>query len=282
MILRLSLQETPLIVGMALAFIGGLLSFGSPCCLPLIPGYLGHLAGTTVTPGAAPTRRAVVGHGLSFVLGFATVFTVAGIAVGQLLTSVQAAQGYVRWIGGAVIILMGLHTTGLVEIPLLHRTIKMHPSLPRLTRGGQEASTAANAPSPPLIADDGVLAVVAHRTSDTWLALGRSYLVGVFFAAGWSPCVGPILTGIYGVVGTQPANGGILFFTYSLGLGAPFLAVAFLFGRIQRGLWHLNRYFNAVSLVSGLFLIGIGILLFTDAFSRLARYAPAINLPGIS
>ena len=282
MLLSVHLQNTPLLIAIVLAFIGGLLSFGSPCCLPLIPGYLGHLAGTTVTPGAAPTRRAVLGHGLSFVLGFSTVFTLAGIAVGQLLTSVQAAQGYVRWIGGAVIILMGLHTTGLVEVPVLHRTIKMHLSLPALSRGGHGAGIVANASSLPLIADDGVLAVAARRTSDAWLALGRSFLVGVFFAAGWSPCVGPILTGIYGVVGTQPANGGILFFAYSLGLGVPFLMVAFFFSRIRRGLWHLNRYFNAVSLVSGLFLIFIGIMLFTDTFSRLARYAPAINLPGIS
>jgi cytochrome c-type biogenesis protein len=282
MILSIRIQETPLILGMALAFIGGLLSFGSPCCLPLIPGYLGHLAGTTVTPGAAPTRRAVLGHGLSFVLGFATVFTVVGIAVGRLLTSVQAAQGYVRWVGGAVIILMGLHTTGLVEIPLLHRTITMHPRLPALTRDGRETGIVANASGVPIIADGRVLTLAARRSADAWVSLGRSFLFGVFFAAGWSPCVGPILTGIYGVVGAQPANGGLLFFAYSLGLGAPFLVVAFLFGRIRSGLWHLNRYYNAVSLVGGLFLIAIGILLFTDTFSRLARYAPAINLPGIS
>lgn len=282
MLLSLHLQNSPLLIAIVLAFIGGLLSFASPCCLPLIPGYLGHLASTTVTPGIAPTRRAVLGHGIAFVLGFATVFTVAGITVGQLLTSVQAAQGYVRWIGGAVIILMGLHTTGLVEISVLHRTIKMHPSLPVLTRRGQGAGIVANGSTVPIIVDDGVLALAAGRSADVWLALGRSFLVGVFFAAGWSPCVGPILTGIYGVIGTQPANGGILFFAYSLGLGVPFLVVAVFFSRIRRGLWRLNHYYNAVSLISGLFLIFIGILLFTDTFSRLARYAPAINLPGIS
>lgn len=251
MLLGLRIQETPLVVGMALAFLGGLLSFASPCCLPLIPGYLGHLASTTVAPGAAPSRRAVLGHGLSFVLGFATVFTVAGIAIGQLLTSVQSAQGYVRWIGGIVVILMGLHTTGLLPIPALYRTINVFPKLPPGTGGA-------------------------------WRAPGRSFLVGVFFAAGWSPCVGPILTGIYGVVGTQPTNGGILFFVYSLGLGVPFLAMAFCFGRIRGGLRHLNRYYNAVSLVSGLFLIGIGFLLLTDTFAWLARYAPVISLPGVS
>ena len=282
MLLSVHLQNTPLFIAIVLAFIGGLLSFASPCCLPLIPGYLGHLAGTAVAPGAAPTRRDVVAHGITFVFGFSTVFTVAGIAVGQLLTNVQALQGWVRWIGGIVIILMGLHTTGLIQIPVLHRTLKMHPTLPALNGDGGQISLIASATPTPIVRDDGLLALTARRTADGWLALGRSYLVGVFFAAGWSPCVGPILTGIYGIAGAQPANAGVLFVAYSLGLGIPFLLVALLFSRLRSGLWHLNRYYNAVSLVSGLFLIAIGIMLFTDTFSRLARYAPAINLPGIS
>ncbi len=262
MILSIRVQETPLVLGMVLAFVGGILSFGSPCCLPLIPGYLGHLAGTTVTTEHQHPRRAVLVHGVAFVLGFSTVFTVAGIAIGQILTSVQAAQGYVRWVGGVIIILMGLHTTGLIKIPLLHRTFQMHPSLPTLPTGDMASGL--------------------RQSLWAFPALGRSFVVGVFFAAGWSPCVGPILTGIYGVVGMQPANGGILFFIYSLGLGVPFILIALLFGKLQGGLWRLNRYYNAVSLIGGLFLIFIGILLFTDTFSRLARYAPVINLPGVS
>ena len=88
--------------------------------------------------------------------------------------------------------------------------------------------------------------------------------------------------GIYGVVGAQPANGGILLFVYSLGLGVPFLAVALLFGRAAGALRRMNRYYGVISIVSGVFLIGIGLLLLTDALSRLSQFAPAINLPGIS
>ncbi|MHB8647524.1 MAG: cytochrome c biogenesis CcdA family protein [Thermomicrobiales bacterium] len=282
MLLSLHLQNSPLLIAVVLAFIGGLLSFASPCCVPLIPGYLGHLASTAVAPGTAPTRRGLFAHGATFVFGFSTVFTVAGIAVGQVLTNVQALQGWVRWIGGAVIILMGLHTTGLIEIPALHRTFTMHPTLPALNGDVSHVGLIASATPMPIVRDDGRIALTARRTADGWLALGRSYFVGIFFAAGWSPCVGPILTGIYGIAGTQPTNAGILFFTYSLGLGVPFLVVAFFFGHIRHGLWRLNRYYNMVSLISGLFLIFIGILLFTDTFSRLARYAPAINLPGFS
>lgn len=281
MILSIRLQETPLLVGIVLAFIGGLLSFASPCCLPLIPGYLGHLAGVAVSPERASRRRGVLLHAMAFVLGFSTVFTIIGIAIGQVLRNVQVAQGYVRWIGGLVIILMGLHATGLVEIPFLHRTISMHPLLPRLVPERHRLGIVAG-PSSPQQRERSLGTVVFHPLRGVALPVLRSSLVGVFFAAGWSPCIDPILTGIYGVVGSQPANGGILFFTYSLGLGVPFLVIGLLFQRLRGGLWHLNRYYNVVSLVSGLFLILIGILLFTDTFSRLARFAPVINLPGVS
>ena len=107
-------------------------------------------------------------------------------------------------------------------------------------------------------------------------------MIGIFFAAGWSPCVGPILAGIYGVVGSQPANGGILLFVYSLGLGVPFLGVALLFGKASGVLRRVNRWYGIISMVSGLFLIAIGCLLLTDSFTRLAQYAPAIGIPGIT
>ncbi|MHB8644475.1 MAG: cytochrome c biogenesis CcdA family protein [Thermomicrobiales bacterium] len=272
MVLSIRIQNSSLLVGVILAFVGGLLSFGSPCCLPLVPGYLGHLAGISVEPGAATTRRGIIGHGIAFVLGFATVFTVVGIAVGQVLTDIQVLQGYVRWIGGVVIIIMGLHTTGLVEIPILNRTIKMHPTLSELNAGDGQVGIVANRGASPR----------RQQSLGGRPAHSRSFLVGVFFAAGWSPCVGPILTGIYGVAGTQPGSAGVLFFAYSLGLGLPFLLVALFFGHIRHGLWHLNRYYNVVACISGAFLIFIGILLLTDTFARLARYAPVINLPGVS
>jgi cytochrome c biogenesis protein CcdA len=113
-------------------------------------------------------------------------------------------------------------------------------------------------------------------------ALARSFVIGVFFAVGWSPCIGPILAAIYGVVGAEPAHGGALLFLYSLGLGVPFLIVALLFDRARGILRGMNRYYGVISLISGLFLILIGVLLLTNSLARLALYAPVFTLPGVS
>jgi cytochrome c-type biogenesis protein len=278
-LLNVRIEGAPLVLGLPLALLGGLLSFVSPCVLPLVPGYIGYLAGTAVTERAAAPRRTLLLNGLAFVLGFSAVFTLVGVAVGQLLTSVQSAQGYVRWVGGVVVILLGFHMLGIIRIPLLNRTMKMQTGVVRPSSRRNRLGIVAH-PSPDSAAMNTI--TVKESTVGAPLTLGRSFLIGVFFAAGWSPCVGPILTGIYGVVGAQPANGGILLFAYSLGLGIPFLAVALLFGRATGALRRVNRYYGAISLVSGLFLIAIGVLLLTDMMTRLARYAPAINLPGVS
>jgi cytochrome c-type biogenesis protein len=278
-LLNVRIEGAPLVFGLPLALLGGLLSFVSPCVLPLVPGYIGYLAGTAVTERTAAPRRTLLLNGLAFVLGFSAVFTLVGVAVGQLLTSVQSAQGYVRWVGGVVIILLGFHMLGIIRIPLLNRTMKVQPAGAARKRSSNHLGIVAHPSSERAPTSD---IAAAHSTVGAPLTLGRSFMIGVFFAAGWSPCVGPILTGIYGVVGAQPANGGALLFAYSLGLGIPFLCVALLFGRATAALRRVNRYYGAISLVSGLFLIAIGVLLLTDMMTRLARYAPAINLPGVS
>lgn len=280
LILAVRMQGTPLIVGIPLAFLGGFLSFVSPCVLPLVPGYIGYLAGTSVAAGSAPPRRALLLNGLAFVLGFSAVFTIVGVAIGQLLTNVQEAQGYVRWIGGVVIIMLGFHTLGLIRIPFLNRTIKVQPGAGFLGGPRGRLGIVAQPHAAPERGGETHLPVAERRSALGMF--GRSFLIGTFFAAGWSPCVGPILTGIYGVVGAQPANGGLLLFVYSLGLGVPFLWGALLFGKASGMLRRVNRYYGVISIVSGLFLIGIGVLLLTDTMARLARYAPAINIPGVT
>jgi len=286
MLAQVQVGSAPLIVGAALAFIGGLLSFVSPCVLPLVPGYIGHLAGTSVAPGQMPSRRSLMAHGFAFVLGFSAVFTVVGIGIGAFLSNVQAAQGYVRWIGGVVIIIMGLHTTGLVKIPFLNRTVKMNPAaVPQFGTKRRGLGIIANPPPTMGNTRDAAMQTADSASEPGGIAaldLARSALVGVIFAAGWSPCVGPILTGIYGVVGAQPASGGFLLFCYSLGLGVPFLLVAAAFSRASGMLRRINRYYGAISLVSGAFLILIGILLLTNTLARLSIYAPSFTIPGVT
>ena len=271
------IQGLPLIVGVPIAFIGGLLSFVSPCVLPLVPGYLGYLAGTSLDGGAAPDRR-LIANGLSFVLGFTAVFTVTGVAIGQFLTRVQSAQGYVRWVGGVVVLMLGFHTLGLIRVPFLSRTLRISVA-PQPRERRADAPGASDDPRDASIEDR---AVRPRRSGVSLPMLMRSFVIGVFFAAGWSPCVGPILAGIYGVVGARPASGGVLLMVYSLGLGVPFLCFALIFGRISGPLRRLNRFYGVISLASGLFLVGIGLLLLTDTLARLSRYAPIINLPGLS
>jgi cytochrome c-type biogenesis protein len=274
------IESASLLVGAVLAFAGGLLSFVSPCVLPLVPGYIGYLAGTTVEERMHAARRTLVLHGLMFVLGFSAVFTVLGIAIGQLLTNVQVTQGYVRWAGGVIVILLGIHTLGLVRVPLLDRTLRLQPGAPHRPRRDSRLGIIAN-PEPARAANSTVAAPDVTEVGMA-AALGRSFIVGICFAAGWSPCIGPILTGIYGVASTQPGHGGVLLACYSLGLGGPFMLVAALFGGARDLLQRLNRYYGIVSIISGLFLILIGVMLLTNALARLAIYAPALNIPGVS
>lgn len=238
------ITDAPLLVGIFVAAAGGLLSFISPCVLPLVPGYLGYLSGAVVGAERTPSRRELLLHALAFVVGFAVVFTIFGIAVGQFIERLQSGLDYVRWFGGLAVIVLGIHTIGLVRIPFLDRQVKVSAE-ERLPRG----------------------------------RLGSSFLLGIFFAAGWSPCVGAILSGIFAVAATQGARAGVLFFFYALGLGIPFIVTALAFGWATPLLRRMNRHLGLVSAVAGVFLIVVGVLLLTNQFERLATYAPVIEEP---
>jgi len=223
-------------VTVVLAFGAGVLSFLSPCVLPLVPVYLGYLTGSTIGGEEAPKRSTVFLHALLFGLGFSLVFVLLfGLPVGYLGRSLARFTDILVRIGGLLLIVFGLHTTGLIQIPFL-----------LMERRGQ----------------------VGMDSSPSYL---RSLLVGMTFGAGWTPCVGPLLGAILTLAfDAQSVWQAVFFlFVYSMGLGIPFLVVALLLTTATDWLRRLNRHLHIISIVSGAFLIIVGLLLLTGTFQSL-------------
>ena len=227
------MTDIPLIV----AFVAGLVSFLSPCVLPIIPGFLAYLAGTSLEKSDS-NRSDIFLNSVFFVLGFSAVFAALGVLLNTVLQSIAAdVQTWLARAGGVLIILFGLYLVGLVKIPFLERDRKFS---------------------------------VTGRFKSRYLT---SLFFGAAFAAGWTPCVGAVLGSILGLALSAPGSALTLLFTYSLGLGLPFLAVG-LFAS-QASLF-INRHAHTLSYVSrifGAFLIIIGILAFTENLSLLANFS---------
>ena len=234
-----------------LAVVAGAISFSSPCCLPLIPGYLSYVSALPVSElGQAQARRVTLRAALLFVGGFTTVFTVLGLgasALGSVLLRNQTAvvRGF-----GVVIIVLGLVTMGLIRIPALQRERRI--DLARLPRG------------------------------PAW-----AFPMGMAFAAGWVPCTGPILGTIVATasVGGTALWGGALLALYSIGLGIPFVLLALGFSRAQRSVAWLRRNGRRVEIAGGLLLVAVGLLFVTgrweEAFRPLQRWFARTNWPPI-
>jgi cytochrome c-type biogenesis protein len=229
-------------VSLALAFVGGLLSFASPCVLPLVPAYLGYLGGGTVA-GVVSDKKAGVFHSLAFVAGFSLVFVALGASVGVISSLLSRYLVWVQRIGGIVLIVFGLHTLGLLKIPFLY-----YDTRAQMQRRG-----------------------VGYLSS---------FLMGVFFSAGWAPCVGPILTAILLLASnTQTAGqGAFLLFVYALGLGVPFVLAGLAVGSLTAWIRRMGRYMQWVSWISGVLLILIGAAIFTDSLRLLSAYGSFFNL----
>jgi len=207
--------------------------------LPLVPAYLGHLTGTSVQgPVGVAQRRVLLSHAVLFVLGFSLVFIVFWASIGLIGYLMQDYASLLRQGGGIVLIIMGLHVSGLLRIPWLYQE--------RRFQAGASWKT-------------GYLS---------------SFGIGLLFAAGWTPCIGPILSGIIALASTRETvgEGFYLLVAYSAGLGVPFLVVAAGIGSAARVLKRLNRYAGTIELLSGIFLIAVGILMFTNTFARLPKY----------
>lgn len=219
-----------------LAFGAGFLSFLSPCVLPLVPIYIGYLSGAAVTPeGVMVARRDTLSHALSFVLGFTTIFVAIWSALFALTQIVDKLT--LAHISGIILVIFGIHMLGIIRIPFLYQEA-------RLQVGVRE------------------------------LGYPRSFLTGMAFAAGWTPCVGPMLSLILGAA-TQTSTaleGTTLLLLYSAGLGLPFMLTAYALDTASRRLKAFNRHLHTIELLSGLLLIAMGLLLVFDKFQILNAY----------
>jgi cytochrome c-type biogenesis protein len=232
------------------AFVAGVLSITSPCVLPLLPLYMAHLAGVATGPGATtPDRGRLMANAAAYVLGFSVVFIALGVALGaagSLVSAASVVAGHRYWLvrlGGLFLIVLGLHQIGLFRLPMLdreRRLVETHPS------GG---------------------------------AVTSSFVVGVTFGAGWSPCVGPILGAILTLAASQGDinRAAALLATYSLGLAIPFLTVAAL-GARSGILPKLGPRLAGLTSASGVVMLAIGLLMvlgiYQQFFARLVAASP--------
>ncbi len=229
-------------ISFPLAFSAGLLSFISPCVLPLVPVYLGYLSGASLSASASHDRWQVFSHALSFVGGFTLVFVILfGLPTTLLAGTLQQYSELITTVGGAILIVFGLHTIGVFTIPVLNMTRQ------------------------------------AQIGSGLEVGYARSVLFGVTFAAGWTPCIGPLLGAVVTLGFAEPSRAIWFILVYAAGLAVPFLVTAALLSRIVGWLKRLNRHMRAVEIASGLLLIGVGILLITGMFTTINTYFMGIT-----
>jgi len=224
---------------LVIALIAGLMSFLSPCVLPIVPPYLAYMAGasmddlTSATP--ARPRRNVILAALFFVLGLSTVFLIMGAAASQIGRALLAYQREFAMVAGAVVTVFGLHFLGVFRIGILYREARLDAG----DRGGS--------------------------------AVG-AYVLGLAFAFGWTPCIGPILGSILSLAAQEASVGrGIaLMALYAAGLGIPFLAAAIFLRRFMGAMQRIRPYMGMIEKAMGVLLIVVGVMMLTGAFTDLS------------
>ncbi len=229
--------DASLIVAMGISLIAGVLSFLSPCVLPVVPPYLAYMGGVSVTQmeGETEARGKVFLSAVFFVLGLSTVFLLLGFAFSAAGRFFLSFQDVAITFAGVIIIVFGLHFIGIFRIPFLNREA-------RIDAGDQGGS-----------------------------AFG-AYLLGLAFAFGWTPCLGPVLGAILGLAASEAdmAKGTLLLAVYALGLGLPFLLVAAFFPRLKGPMNWLKRHMRTVEKLSGTLLLIVGVLMLTGKFSDIS------------
>jgi cytochrome c-type biogenesis protein len=226
------------------AFLAGIVSFVTPCVLPLVPAYLANLAGiTAIDPNSRRSYLPVLLHSIAFVLGFSIIFVGLGASVGLIGTTITAHSLLLRYISGGLITAFGIFIIAAYKLPWLNYEKRVK-------------TTTSSKPS-----------------------YVRSVGIGAAFALGWTPCVGPILGFILmlAVNSQSVGHGALLLSMYSLGLGIPFLLTGLAWGAIMP-LWKtINRYLGVISIVSGALLIIVGILMLTGNLAWLGQFVPSIT-----
>lgn len=224
------------------AFLAGILSFVSPCVLPLVPPYLGFLAGVSLdqltgSKGDTANPQRVFLAALFFVLGFSTVFISLGATASGIGQALRGYLDYFAYIAGVIVIVMGLHFLGVFRIALLYREARVH----------------------------------VERKPAGFLG---AYLIGLAFAFGWTPCIGPILGAILFVAGSEDTvyQGAYLLAAYALGLGVPFLLAATFAGAFMRFMSRFKRHMMTVERAMGVFLIVVGLAFLTGQMATFSYW----------
>ncbi|HEX5590217.1 MAG TPA: cytochrome c biogenesis protein CcdA [Candidatus Limnocylindrales bacterium] len=234
-------------LGVLVAFLGGVVSFASPCCLPMVPAYVGYMVGAA---GDGPhARRASLLHGLAFTAGFSVVFVAFWASIGVVGYILADHVTLLRQLGGALLVFLGLQVAGVINVTALWRDTRPMPAFAGDGRGG---GAMTSGPS--------------YR---------RSLVFGTVFAAGWSPCIGPILGGIIGLASAAASvgQGTVLLAAYAAGLAVPFLAVAVGADWVGRRLTFVGRHHRGVSIATGAALVVLGVLMITGVLARLSTLA---------
>ena len=221
--------------------IAGLLSFLSPCVLPIVPGYLCFMAGTNLDKlqldEGDEIKKKVFSFSLSFVFGFSTVFVILGASATLLSSLVYEYLDFLRIAGGIIIIIFGIHFMQIVQIPFLNREMRYQ--------------------------------IESYRPG-----LVGSYVIGLSFAFGWTPCIGPILGSVLSIAASSETvtYGIVLLMLYSAGLGIPFLIAAYAINGFMKFLSRIRNYIRVIEIFTGLLLILFGILILTNRIQELAFF----------
>ena len=221
--------------------LAGLLSFLSPCVLPIVPGYLCFLAGTSLDKIAsgedASKERNVFYFALSFVFGFSTVFILLGASATLLSGLIYEYLDMLRVVGGIIIIIFGIHFMQIIQLPFLNRDTRYQ--------------------------------IESYRPG-----IVGSYVIGLSFAFGWTPCIGPILGSVLSIAASSETvtYGIVLLMLYSAGLGIPFLLAAYAINGFMRFLSKIRNYIRAIEIFTGVLLVIFGILILTNRIQELAFF----------